>query len=104
MRLSIIGVKTDAPELLQFHKEWKVATARENVLLNLDPSGRLSALQEFTIDLFCGFIADPLPEVLSSDRPAQIEMEALQRGRQLALAAAFSRGHTSATTPAEAQQ
>jgi hypothetical protein len=72
---------------------WKQATARENVLLNMHPEGKLSSLQEFTIDLFCGFIADPLPEVLSSDRPAQIEMEALQRGRQLALADAFSKGH-----------
>lgn len=94
MRLSILGVKTDAPELLSFRKIWKEATARENVLLNMHPEGKLSSLQEFTIDLFCGFLPEPLPEVLSSDRPAQIEMEALQRGRQLALADAFSKGHT----------
>lgn len=94
MLLDILGVKKDAPELLLFRKEWKEATRRENLLIRVTTKleDGLSPLQDFTIDLFCGFIEDPLPETLSSIGAAQIEFEALLRGRQIALASAFVRG------------
>jgi hypothetical protein len=94
MLLKILGVKKDAPELLVFRKEWKEATMRENLLIRVtkEKTESLSILQDFVIDLFCGFIEDPLPETLSSIGAAQIEFEALLRGRQIALASAFVRG------------
>ena len=100
MRLELLGIKKDAPELLEFRATWKAATARENVILTMNPGNqKLSALQEYTIDLFCGIETDPLPEVLTSRFPTQMEFEALVRGRQIALANALNKGQISTYTP-----
>lgn len=92
IRAMIRDVDPNAKELQRFRAEWSAATVRENAYLTKNSQAkRLSQAQSFTIDLWCGVVqwenSSPIYSILSG----QVEFEALVRGRQIALAAAFHR-------------
>lgn len=96
MRFEIQGVHQDA-ELDAFHAAWTRYTEHENEVLSGEKR-ELSPAQKFVIDLYCGRDEDyrqpnglpyDLDPVVRSLWPGQIEVEAILRGRNRALAEAL---------------
>lgn len=92
LELDVRGVDPEAEELRRFRDEWAKCTAAENVIVSgNDQAHRLSSLQVLVINTFCG-VETEFSRKQGTLLPSQVELEALFRGRQRALAAAFSRG------------
>jgi len=95
IKLDIQGVDPEADDLKHFHADWCKCTAEENMIVSGQRNrAQLSMAQRFVIDMFCG-MEQETPETVGTVFPAQVELEALFRGRQRALAAAFHRGDVS---------
>jgi len=98
MKFKIEGVDPNAKELQLFHQAWKRQTEQENTNLAGGLQRPLSSAQRLVIDLYCGQDSDE--RYAGGDHEieieamylAQMELEALFRGRQLALVEAFHRG------------
>lgn len=90
--LDINGVDPNSEDLKAFHADWCRFAAEENAAVSGERHlVKLSVAQRMLIDVFCGIEHD-VPEKVGTIFPAQVELEALFRGRQRALAEAFHRG------------
>lgn len=95
MKFKIEGITHDA-ELESFYMDWMQFTVEENSILGGER--RLSSAQKLAIDLFCEKDEDYAEKATFEEEltvgtiaVAQMEFEALSRGRQRALARAFQR-------------
>jgi len=100
MQFDIQGVDQGDPNLKLFRESWVKHTERENKAISGLGIMPVSSAQMLVINLYCGtdtaYDADNLA-LFTSNMPGQMELEALFRARQLALAEAFHRGEVPTT-------
>ena len=86
------GVEPNNPEAIKFRENWLSNTVAENRSLGV-VHGKVSSMQRLMIDAFTGHDKDYVEGddtmIITGDFPAQMELEAVFRGRAKALAQAY---------------